>query len=343
MFKNAIFFRILGDWSAPSAPDLEAAMDTGRFQPCGATQRQSVGWVEPRGEKHGALVEVVGGQFIFKLMTETKMLPGSVVKDKLAERMEKIEAETGRKPGAKAKRELKEEIEQELLPQAFTKKGATLVWLSPKAKLLVVEAGSAKKADAVVTHLVELFGQVAAIPKLARPHTQMSPAGAMSTWLVTQEAPFNFSVDRECELKGTDGEKATVRYSRHNLDLQEVVEHIQTHGKAPTKLAMTHDSRVSYVLTDDLALKKVELVGVQTESGAEQESGFDADVALVTGELLRMIPDLLEALGGEIDSDDEADADEDKPAGAGNATTAQVDGAEEAASLAEAGAELEAA
>lgn len=299
MLKNALIFRINDDWEAPTAAALQEALESAKFIPCGATQRESVGWVEPRGEEHGPLVESVGGELIFKLKTETKAVPSAVVKEKLDERCKKIEADTGRKPGSKYKKELKEEIERELLPNAFSKKGATLMWVSPKGKFIVIGAGSMKKADKMTAMLVEALTEVGSAINIRPLNTQTSPASAMSLWLTEKEAPAGFSIDRECELKQPDSEKSAVRYSRHALDIDQVVEHIKQ-GKAPTKLALTWDSRVSFVLADDLSLKKVEVLDVVLESQKKEDSGFDADVAIVTGELSKLIPDLIEALGGEL-------------------------------------------
>ena len=122
----------------------------------------------------------------------------------------------------------------------------------------------------------------------------------MAEWLATREAPAGFSIDRECELKQPDSEKATVRYARHTLDIDELAAHIQQ-GKLPTQLAMTWNGRVSFVLTEALTLKKIKLLDVVLEGTPEPQGddGFDADVALSTGELRALIPDLVAALGGE--------------------------------------------
>ena len=86
----------------------------------------------------------------------------------------------------------------------------------------------------------------------------------MSAWLSEKQAPPGFSIDRECELKQPDSEKAAVRYARHTLDIDEVGEHIKQ-GKLPTQLALTWNSRVSFVLTEGLALKKIKLLDVVLE------------------------------------------------------------------------------
>jgi recombination associated protein RdgC len=42
------------------------------------------------------------------------------------------------------------------------------------------------------------------------------------------------------------------------------------------------------------------LEGVFEGMSAEKDEGFDADVAIATGELRKLLPDLFEALGGEM-------------------------------------------
>jgi recombination associated protein RdgC len=298
MFKNAFVYRI-EHWSPPTLRDMEDRLSGARFVECGASQPESAGWVAPRGNPNAPLAESIGGQVVFKLCTETKAVPGGVVKTQVNTELDKIEKDTGRRPKGKRAKEVKEAVVHALLPRAFPKRSDTLVWLDHEAQLVWVGAGSAKKADAVVTRLIELLGGGL---KLALLQTQLAPATAMATWLADKEAPPGFTTDRECELKQPDSEKASVRYARHTLDIDEVGEHIKQ-GKLPTRLAMTWNSRVSFILTESLTLKKIELLDVVLENapqkaGRDDDGGFDADVALSTGELRLMIPDLINALGG---------------------------------------------
>ncbi len=298
MFKNVMMYRIGSAWEQTVAK-LEAALEENRFVACGASQEKAVGWIPPRGEEHGPLVEVVAGQWILQLMVEVKVLPGTVVKRKAEEQLQHIEATTGRKPGRKEAREIREDARLSLLPLAFTKQSTVLVWIDPQAQRLVLGAGSQARADEVMTCLIKAVDGLA--PQLI--NTQMSPAAAMSIWLSTKEAPQAFSVDRECELKAADESKAVVRYTRHALDTDEVSQHIAA-GKLPTRLALTWSDHVSFVLTEALQLKKVAVLDVVFEgasaAGDGKDDAFDTDVAIATGELRKLIPDLLEALGGEV-------------------------------------------
>ena len=293
MFKNLIVYRIGSLWEGDFAP-IEQALAKTPFIECGATQEKSCGWVPPRGEAHGALVESIGGQWIARLMTETKAIPASVLARKVKEKADLIEQETGRKPGKKETRELKDEAKLDLLPTAFTKQANMWVWIDPAARLLVLDTASQARADEVVTLLVE------ALPGLSVSllDTQTSPQAAMAHWLATQEPPAGFSIDRECELKSASEEKAVVKYGRHPLDIAEVQQHI-TQGKLPTKLALTWDDRVSFLLTEGLQVRKLAFLDAVFEGTKADEGGFDTDVAIATGELCKLIPDLIESMGGE--------------------------------------------
>ena len=299
MFKNVMVFRL----DVPPAVDamqVESALQTTRFEPCGGSQEKSIGWIEPRGVAHGPLLEIVGGQWILLLQTEAKVVPASVVKRRAQEQMKQIEASTGRKPGRKEAREIMDDVRMSLLPMAFTKQAAVQVWIDWSAGFLMLDCGSQARADEVITCLVKAIDGFA----LRAIQTQVSPAIAMSQWLASKEAPAGFSVDRECELKASDESKAVVRYARHALDTDEITQHIAA-GKMPTRLAMTWGDRVSFVLTEALQLKKVAILDVVFEAASalasdRKDDNFDADVAIATGELAQLIPDLLESLGGEL-------------------------------------------
>ncbi|WP_027994732.1 recombination-associated protein RdgC [Simplicispira psychrophila] len=293
MFKNMIIYRIAPHWKI-DLTEVEAALSQRPFMECGATQERSWGWAPPRGQEHGLMAESVGGQWLLRFMVESKVLPGSVLARRVQDKAARIEQETGRKPGKKESKELKEEAKLDLLPMAFTKQGAMWVWIDTEARFLVLDTSSQGRADEVASALTEALPGLS----LALLDTQTSAQAAMAHWLSTQEAPPGFSIDRECELKSADEEKAVVRYARHALDIEEIQAHIAA-GKLPTKLALSWDDRLSFLLTEGLQIKKLTFLEAATASHAGDDGGFDADVALATGELRQFIPELIEALGGE--------------------------------------------
>lgn len=294
MFKAFTTYKLL---SRVSITKLEDALAADTFTPCGSTQEKSIGWVPPREYEHGAFVESVDGQYIARLMIETKSVPASAVKQKVKEEIAEIEAQTGRKPGKRERREITDEARMTLLPHAFPKQCAVTVWIDPKAGYLVLDNTSQGRLDDTITALIRsLDGH-----GLALLNTNTSPTTWMAAVLADSDHLSSaFTIDRECELKAADESKAVVKYAKHPLDIDEVRDHIKQ-GKLPTKLALTWRDRVSFVLTENLQVKKITFLESVFEGGskADGEDNFDADVAIVTGELRVMIPDLLDALGGE--------------------------------------------
>ncbi|MFT3779864.1 MAG: recombination-associated protein RdgC [Ottowia sp.] len=302
MFKNLMIYRVGPDWPT-SAEQLEAALAREPFAECSPTQQKSTGWVPPRGEAHGALVEAIDGQWIARFAIETKAVPGDAVRRKVQEAAAQIEKTSGRKPGKKELRDLRDDALLALLPQAFPRRGELAVWLNPRERWLALDAGSQGKADEVIASLVRVAGQGFAIGLL---QTARSPQAAMAGWLAAESAdelPGAFHVERECELKGSGDEPAVVKFTRHDLATDEVRKHV-AEGKLPTKLALGWQGRVGFVLTQALQLKKIAFQEGVFEEGAAttKDERFDADAALATGELSALVADLIDALGGEAEA-----------------------------------------
>ena len=312
MFKNVMAYRIGPNWNA-TVPEIESALAANRFVECAPGQDKSVGWTEPRGVAHGPLLESVGGQWIAKLLIETKAVPSSVVKRKAELQAKAIEEKTGRKPGKKEQRDMREDILHSLLPQAFAKQGAVMVWINPKDRLLAIDAGSTSKADEVITQLVR------ALPGLDLNllQTAMSPQTGMAAWLLAtapHELPPALSVEKECVLKSGAEDQPMVKYTRHVLNTDEVRKHVRD-GKLPTQLGLSWEGKASFVLTDNLQFKKVSFLdGTAPEAiGTEGDDKFDADVVLSTGMLGPLIQDVVTALGGENVFAEAASSEEGPP------------------------------
>lgn len=298
MFKNLTLYRFTMPESV-GLEQIEYALQAAPFVPCTATQDKAIGWIPPRGEAHGPLVESVAGQWIARLMIETKSVPGSVVRKHAQAEADRIEAETGRKPGKKETKALREDALLALLPTAHPRECAIWVWINMETRLLAIDTTSQGKLDEVITALVNALRDLS----VTMLQTQVTPQTGMTQWLSATdpaEWPGEFSIERECELKSGDEEKSVVKFSRHNLATDEIRKHI-TEGKLPTRLAMSHAGRVGFVLTEVLQLKKIAfLEGVFDGAGKNDADGFDTDVTLATGEMLKLVPDLIAALGGEM-------------------------------------------
>lgn len=295
-FKNLQIYRLPAPW-AITAAQLEADLAPHAFQPCTSLDMQSQGWVSPR--ENGELVYTLNKQILLLLGTEKKLLPTTVINQVTKIKAAEIEEQQGFKPGRKQMKELKEDVTDELLPRAFSIWRQTWVWIDPVNGWLVVDAGSPAKADEVLKLLIK---SIEKLPMEAL-HVVQSPVAAMTEWLLADTAPHGFTVDQDTELRATGEGKATVRYVRHTLEAEDVQRHIAA-GKQCTRLAMSWADKISFVLTESLTIKRVaplDVIKENADSTAQNDDErFDSDVMLMTGELNRMLSDLVAALGGEI-------------------------------------------
>ena len=296
-FKNLQLYRLPKNW-ADNTGKLEEQLSTLTLQPCSACDLQSIGWIAPRDG--GPLVHSVNRQWLLALGIEQKLLPASVVKQFANDKAKEIEENEGRRVGRKEMRDLREAMTIELLPRAFVRLRTTFGWIDPVNGWLAIDAASPAKAEEFLEHLRKSVDQLPA--KLLQ--VTQSPSSAMTGWVAEGEAPSHFTLDQDLELRSA--EKATVRYVKHTLEGEEIRQHIAD-GKVVTRLAMTWGDRISFLLNENLQIKRLsflDLLKEQADSQAENEDErFDIDFTLMTGEVAQLLNDLLEALGGELVKD----------------------------------------
>lgn len=294
MFKNATIYRLV---KLPD--DMADNMDSARFTPLGAsTQDRSVGWIPPR-EENGDLIEPVHNRWFVKVAIETKTVPASEVNKAVEAACEQIEQMTGRKPGKKERRQLKEDAVIGLLPQAFPKRKDVMVMIDQASELIFIDSTSSSVSDAVVGLLVQAGLAVALV------QTTNTPAQFMTECLLDDQDDFsNFAIGRECELKSTGEDGAKVTFKNHHLQTDEVRKHV-TEGKLPTKLALCDGNETTFVLTDNLALRKI-TYGMPDATEAPDADRFDADCVLIGSALTSLASQLINELGGLMSWDEPA-------------------------------------
>ncbi|MBV8048349.1 MAG: recombination-associated protein RdgC [Paludibacterium sp.] len=293
-FKQLSFYR-LNEQSTPDMPQLSAALEKTPFQPCSGLDWFSEGWVNPGSAD--TPVYSAHGHLLVSLKREDKVLPSAVIRDFVEIKASEIEAAEHRKVGRKEKQALKEQITDDLLPRAFTRASRLSAYLDIGRRWLMVDSGTASKAEALVSKLREALPPFPA----ALPRTAIAPHTAMTDWLAAGEAPAGFELDADCELKDSSENGAVVRCVRMDLTADEIRQHIAT-GKQVTKLGLVWKERVRFVLTDTLQLKRIQFLDVlqdeASQAGDDSESLFEATFTLMSEELGELVDALIYALGG---------------------------------------------
>ncbi len=300
-FKSLTLFRFT-EPCAWTLEQLERALARMPFKPCGAQDLGSRGWVAPLGRDENApCVHAANGCWMISLQCEDKLLPASVIREVLDERVAEIEEREARKLRRKEKEALKDEVMQALLPRAFTRTRRMYAYLDPQGGWLVVNGTSGRAVDDFTSLLRKAVGGLPIAPV----RVSDNPAAVMTHWLAAegQALPAGFVLEDECELRDAGDEGGVVRCKGQDLTGEEIATHLAA-GKQVTRLALAWDERVGCVLGDDLSVRRLrfldlvqdELAATDTEDAADE---FDARFALMNGELKRFLPALLDAFGGE--------------------------------------------
>ncbi len=296
-FRNLSLYRFTKPFEL-TPEELEEQLAARPSRPLGDLEPAFTGWTEPLGEEGAQLVHASGNCMMVCARKEEKILPAAAVRELLEERLAQIEEKEGRRPGAKARRELKENIIFEMMPRAFSKSSRQYAYIDHKHGWLVVDTASATRAEEVISLLRECLGSFPVVP-LA---TEEAPVDAMTQWLKDGAAPSKLEIGDECELRDLVEDGGIVRVRREDLFSDEIQAHVRA-GKRVMKLALTWRERVSFVLDEHLILRRLRFEDVVLdeagESGAETHAQrFDADFALMTGEFSRFLPALFDLFGG---------------------------------------------
>lgn len=299
-FKNLTVFRLNSSENFNLAT-LNEQLGRNLARDCHAHEHMTAGWA-PVNEASN--IHRVDGAAFAKLAIQTKILPAAALNEEVKKRADALAESQGYAPGRKALRELKERVTEELLPNALKKTRHIHVMLDLRNGWMAIDAASGAHVDAVIEQLRFCLDAFPVAPL----HTALSPSSAMADWLAAMDAPEGFSIDQDCQLKDIGEEKSTVTYARQSLEsvAQEIREHLAS-GKLPTKLALTWDDRISFVLTENMALRRLAFLDIvqeqadnNAECAAEKE---EADRALMLGELRRLLPAVVDALGGAVEQE----------------------------------------
>ncbi|SEG21475.1 recombination-associated protein RdgC [Marinobacterium lutimaris] len=301
-FKNATWYRFTPDTDF-SADKLEQALSAKPFTPCSRHEQKRTGWTSPTHGLTESPVFASTGYLLICLQVEERILPGSVVRDALNEKVEQIEHDEERKVFRKERAQLKEEVTFELLPRAFTRRKPTWALISAEHGFIVVDANRMAKAEALLSELREALGSL----RVRLPEVQRSPGATLSSWIIDgSDIPTPFQLEQECELHDTLAEDAgVIKVKGQDLTSNEIRAHIEG-GMEVTKLALCWEQQLRFILKDDLTLARLKLTDKyrdqQEEQSPEEElAALDADVTQLGLEFTRLIPQLLEAFGGEME------------------------------------------
>ncbi len=291
MFKNAKVFQLSAPFTL-DATQLHERLAEHRARPCGPQELMTLGWASPLGPAAQMLAHPANGCLLIAARRQERLLPASVVTEAVADRVAEIEQTEVRDVGRRERTRLREELVMQMLPRAFTRSRTVLAYVDPRDGWVVVDAGSDKVAEEVLSLLRKTLGSLPAKP--LRPGVPV--ADRLTAWVAGGEAEAGFDIEDQCELRNPADSKAVIRCRGHDLTSPEIQAHLDA-GQRVVALAVDFQERLSLLLDEDLGLKRLrfadELIEEAIDDDAEDETArLNAELTLLSGELR----DLLAAL-----------------------------------------------
>lgn len=292
-FRNLTLFRFP---PTTKFDDLDTGLAECQLKPVGPLELSSRGFISPWGRDAELLCNRQGDALWLTVGGEDRLLPGAVVNDMLQKKLDEIEQKEGRKPGGRTRKRLKDDLITELLPRAFVKPSRTDAIIDLGHGILVVDSSSRKSAENVASEIRRALGSFPALPLNA----EIAPRSVMTGWLAGEPLPEGLAIGDECELRDPMEQGAVVKCQRMELQGDEINKHLES-GKQVTRLALTLDDHVSFVLGEDLIIRKFKLLdgAVDELENTERDdlrAELDARFVLMAGEIKRLFTVLEGAL-----------------------------------------------
>lgn len=298
-FRNLLIYR-LPLAKLPDAEQLEQALQNSPAKPCGSQTLSTYGFVAPLGKDEDAPMLHISQNFMLLCaQQQERILPASVLRDALNEKVEQLEQAESRKVYKKEREQIKDELTMEMLPRAFVRKAKTYAAIDGNTGLIYVDASSTKRAEELLSALREALGSLPVRPVSVK----HAPSATFTNWLKQHSASHGLLLSNECELRDSAEDGGIIRVKREDLASDEIKSHLDA-GKLATQLCLLWQDKLSFLITDKLAIKRLRFEDIVQEEadrdgGDDEASQFDASFTLMMLTLAEFMPQLFEALGGE--------------------------------------------
>ena len=301
-FRNLMVYRFEDVPEFDPNYDLEKlseALESNRFSHCGPQDAMTIGWTAPVGDGFEELVHAGSGMILLTARREERLLPATVVREALNEKVLEIDNREDRKVGRKQKMDLKDELIFTLTPRAFTRSTRMMGLIMPKQKLLIIDSASRPRAEDWISLLRQSLGSLEVTPV----ETEQSLSSVFTSWLNGKTPlPPQISLGEECLLQSPDDSRSKVHCKGQDLNGDEMKSHLDA-GKYATRLEVIWNDSLSFVINEAVEIKRLAFSDTTVEQAyidgvSDQASEFDAAFSLMSLELASFLPALWDALGG---------------------------------------------
>lgn len=286
------------------------AFDEHEVEDPSPTSWGSVGFARFAGDE--LFIDVQGAGFMAMVQFNERILPGSVQKEKIAERLAAMEEQDGRKAGKKQYAQVRDDVIMEMLPMALIKR--KLIPVLFIGERLFIFTTSAKKCDDTLLLLIRAMpaDTISASPlmncvtnNIVGTLTTMAKEGGSETDFADGHDRYDtFETTDVAVIKGEN--KETIRIKDKDIDARDVQEllkqkyELSALGLSFIEAGDTEHS-ATIVLTDKLIVSRFALSEVKEARSTNDKDEQDTfiNTAWMTAKMVDSVTDLItHVMGG---------------------------------------------
>ena len=302
---SAVLFKITKQAGSSTSPfNLLSKFNWQATRPVedpGPTQWQTVGLIESMGADFPLIQQ---DQISFGVRFNDRTLPAAVRDEALQRKVADIEQREGRKVTKKEYRELRDEIEQELLPRAFIRR-STVMFTVLRNNTLIVWTGSARKCDQVIEMAMDLFEQLGQTISLST-YESSEVNGLLHNIAYNESTNFGPGSSGVYYNDGGDAADPIVRL--RNVESEAERLSLLRQGYKPKEIEISSaEGDIICTLNQSFVFKKIEVVdagGNDNGDADDKVNAFTSSLFITTKTLVKTADRLLaEAPGAESEDD----------------------------------------
>ena len=286
-FKNMTAFKIEESFDTEK---FTQNMNKMAFIPCSGLQRSTKGFVNPL-VKSDECIYSFNNIMLFCLLTEEKILPASVINEQAQIRIEELES-GGERISKSQKTEIKEQIEQQLLPQAFSRHKRLFGYFDLSNNYLIFDSANSNQINEAIEQFRKVVDFLKVTP-LIKEETD-----ALTNWFVDNGYPMDIEIGEKCKLVSDAGDGvANISCQGSSMLTDNIKSFIETGGHI-TEMAVVWKEQLSMNINSNLQFKSIKFLdGVKDLNDSDDLSGIykqEADLLIMSdifAELLSSVKD----------------------------------------------------
>ncbi|OIN82927.1 recombination-associated protein RdgC [Francisella sp. TX07-6608] len=275
-FKNLTAFKI----TDINIDVFEQSINKLSFIKCSNLQRSTKGFINPFIKDSDSSLFRFNHLAVFCLMTENKILPAQVINQEAQIYIEDLEQ--NRYVSKKEKSDIKEDVEQRLLPQAFSKFNKVFGYLDLTNNYLVIDSAS----DSQITQILDLLQKCEARFE----PIQKEESDILTHWFIDNANPLDVEIADKCKLISDIGDGIANISCQGSSMLNNQIKSFVEAGGYITELAIVWKEQLAMTVNQKLQFKSIKFLdGIKD---LNKDESYEADLLLMSdifAELIKSI------------------------------------------------------